>query len=200
MENVLLITFEDPKSAYDAIDELRHLSDERVLDVKVAALVERHPDGRFSLVDEVDGIGFKGTAVGGAVGALVGVLAGPVGALFGGAIGLAVGSLSDEDEVDTAQVLLATVSRRVPVGTTAVVAEAAEPVPEVVDALMATIAGTVHRWSRREVEDELAAADDAYRAAEREAQRVLRERRKAAGNETLRDRVTALQDKVTGRR
>lgn len=120
--------------------------------------------------------------------------------LLGGAVGVAIGSVSDADNAESAEVLVSAVSRRVPPRGTALVADVEEPTPEPLNvALDNAIGGQVHRWSRWEVEDELAAAEEATRAAEAEARRVLRERRKAEGRETVGDQLRDFKDRITDR-
>lgn len=197
MENVVLVTFEAAARTYQAMSELRRLSDEEAVDVRFASIVERLPDGRFRVPEQSDNIGFTGTAVGAGAGALVGALVGPLGVPMGGAVGVAIGSVSDADNAESAEVLVSAVSRRVPPGGTALVADVEEPTPEVLNVVLDSMGGQVHRWSRWEVEDELAVAEEATRAAEAEARRVLRERRKAEGRETVGDQLREFKDRIT---
>lgn len=199
VENIVLVTFGEPSQAYQAMSELRRLGDEGALDVRTAAIVERQADGQFRVPEGPENIGFVGTAAGGAIGALVGALAGPLGLLLGGATGAVVGAVADVDESDVSEVLLGTVTRAVPPGATALVADVDEPAPEVLDTVMAKAGGMVTRRSRFEVEAELQAAEEAARAGEREARRVLRERRKAEGRQGLGDKLSEVKDKVTGK-
>jgi uncharacterized membrane protein len=196
VENVVLVTFGEPSRAFQAMSELRRLGDEGALDVRTAAVVERQTDGQFRIPEGSENIGFVGTAAGGAIGALIGALAGPLGLLLGGATGAIVGVVADVDEADASEVLLGTVTRSVPPGAAAVVADVDEPAPEVLDAVMTKVGGTVTRRPKFEVEAELQAAEEAARAAEREARRVLRERRKAEGRQGLGDKLSEAKDKV----
>lgn len=198
MENVVLVTFEEPSKAYQGMSKLRRLDDEGAVTVRSAAIIARAADGSFGVREDTDNVDFTGTAVGGAVGALIGALAGPLGLLLGGMAGVAVGSVGDAEEADTADVLLSTVARRVPPRATALVTDVDEPAPELLDSVMLPLGGTPIRWSREEIEAELAAAADALRAAQDEAKRVMRERRKAEGGETLGDKLGGLKDKMTG--
>lgn len=198
MESLLLVTFDEPTVAHQTLSELRRLDADSVLTVRTAAVLERQPDGRFGVSEDTDNIGFTATASGGLVGALLGALAGPTGLLLGGAVGAVVGAVSDADEAGASELLLTTVGSRVPPGATAVVADVDEPAPEVLDAVVTGLGGRVTRRSRLEVEAELEAADHAARAAAEEAKRVMRERRKARGEETLGDRVADVKDKITG--
>lgn len=169
VENIVLVWFGESSRAYQAMSELRRLGDEDALDVRTAAIVERQADVRFRV---------------------------PLGLLLGGATGAIVGVVADVDEADASEVLLGTVTRAVPPGATALVADVDEPAPEVLDAVMAKAGGTVTRRSRFEVEAELQVAEEAARAAEREAKRVLRERRKAEGRQGLGDKLSEAKDKV----
>lgn len=199
MENVVLVTFEERSRAYQGISELRRLGDQRAVTVRSAAVIERADDGSFRIADDADNVGFTGTAVGGVVGALIGALAGPLGVLLGGMTGVAVGSLADADEAETADALVSTVATRVPPGASALVADVEEPAPEVLDSVMRSLGGTPIRWQRQNIEAELAVAAEALEAAQGEARRVMRERRKAQGDETLTDKISELKDKVTRR-
>jgi uncharacterized membrane protein len=198
MESLLLMTFDEPRVAQQTIGELRRLHDDGALTVRTAAVLERQPDGRFLVSGDTDNIGFTSTVSAGLMGALLGALAGPVGVLLGGAAGAMVGAVSDADEAEDSEFLLTTVASRVPPGATAVVADATETAPEVLDAVVNRLGGKVTRRAHLEVEAELAAAEHAVRAAEEEAKRVMRERRKAQGEETIGDRVIDLKDKITG--
>lgn len=192
MESLLVITFDEPGVARQTIGELRRLHADGALTVRTAAVLERQADGRFLVSGDTDNIGFRSTVSGGLIGALLGALAGPVGLLLGGAAGAMVGAASDADEAGASEFLLTTVASRVPPGASAVVADAKETLPEVLDAVVSRLGGKVIRRSHLEVEAELAAAEHAVRAAEEEAKRVMRDRRKAQGEETMGDRVIDL--------
>lgn len=198
MESLLLITFAEPSVAHQTMSELRRLHADGVVTIRTAAVVERQADGRFLVSGDTDNIGFTATASGGLIGALLGALAGPAGLLLGGAAGAVVGAVSDADEADTSDLLLTTVGSRVPPGTTAVIADADEPAPGVLDGVVSRLGGEVTRHSLPEVEAELWAVDDADRTAEQQAKRVIRERRKAKGQETIGNRVVDLKNKISG--
>ncbi|HWC11573.1 MAG TPA: DUF1269 domain-containing protein [Acidimicrobiales bacterium] len=197
MNTVLIVTFDHLSQAREAMSELRRLDGEDAVTIRAAALVVREGDGRFWVPEDEERIGFVGTATGGAIGALLGALVGPVGLLFFGATGALVGSLADAEEADVSEEVLASVTGRVPPGTTAVVADVDEPSPRVVDSVMEASGGRVNRRPRADIEAEVAAAEEAMRAAQREAARVLRERRKAAGEPTVGDRLREIKEKIT---
>ncbi len=197
MENLMFATFAEPSAAHQAMSELRRLDADGTVAVRTAAVLERRGDGRLQVSEEAENVGFTATASGGLVGALLGALAGPLGLLLGGAAGIAVGAVSDADEADASELHLMAVGTQLPAGATAVVADVDEPAPETLDAVVTRLGGKVSRRTHREVEAELEAAEEVVRAAEAEAKRVLRERRKARGEETLGDRVADAKDKIT---
>lgn len=197
MEDIVIVGFRDLAQAQQGMSELRGLADAGAITLRTAAIVVREPDGRVWIPDEDARVGFTGMATGGAIGALLGALTGPVGLLLLGATGALVGSLADAEGAEVTDEVLGSVTRSLLPGTTALVADIDEPAPGVVDAVMEKAGGTVDRRPRADVEAELADADEALQAARREAARVLRERRKATGEQTVGDRLSELKEKVS---
>lgn len=197
VNDVVIVTFDGLTRARAALSELRRVADEDSITVRAAAIVVREADGRFWVPEDEEHIGVAGTATGGAIGALLGALVGPVGMLFFGATGALVGSLVDAGEAEASEEILVSVTRSVPPGTTALVADIDEPAPHVVDAVMEAWGGKVTRRLRADIEAQLAATEEAAQAAQREAARVLRERRKVAGEQTLGDRLSEVKEHVT---
>ncbi|MGH9001139.1 MAG: DUF1269 domain-containing protein [Acidimicrobiia bacterium] len=198
MENVILLTVEEPSRAYQALSELQRLSEAGAVHLRGAAIIQRGEDGRWTVPEETEESSYTGLLTGGAIGALVGALLGPVGLLLGGVTGMLVGTASDLEGSGQIDLLLSRFPRRVPPGSTALVADVDEPATEVVDAVAAKL-GTVERMPRTQVEEEIAAAEVAANQAEDEAKRAERAQRKAAGEETLGDRFADLRDKLSGR-
>lgn len=197
MKDVVIVSFKELGQAREGMAELQRLEDEDAITLRTAAIVVRGADGRFSIPEDDARVGFAGTATGGAIGALLGALTGPVGMLLWGATGALVGSFADAEEAELSDEVLVSVTRSVLPGTTALVADIDEPAPSLVDAVMEKVGGTVTRRLRADVEAELAAAEEALQAARREASRVLRERRKAAGEQTIGDRLSEIKEKVS---
>ncbi|MDP9389281.1 MAG: hypothetical protein M3Q48_15530 [Actinomycetota bacterium] len=159
LHSVVLLIFDDPAGAGNAMAELRRLDDDTV-SVKTAVHVERTTDGHVAVHDDAD-VGFLGTALGGALGALAGALTGPVGLVLGAGTGMAAGSLLDANEAGLSEVVVATAMRHVPPGATAVVADVVERDPQLLDAVAVRTGAAVVRTSRLEVEEELAAVETA---------------------------------------
>ena len=81
-------------------------------------------------------------------------------------------------------------------GSTAIIADVAEPAIEVVDGEMAKLSGEVTRRPEDDVMAELEAAEEATEAAAKEARRKMREQRKAEVSEKFSERVGKLKDRL----
>jgi uncharacterized membrane protein len=154
--NVIAVTFEDDVNAYAALTKLKELASQGQLEVQEAAVVKREADGSVTVKDRVGSDELMGTASGDLVGLLVGVIGGPLGMLLGDSYGLLVGSLFDLDEEERTETTLGEISKSVQAERAAVLAVVSEPSPEVIDAAMATLGGTVLRRSVYDVEAEVA--------------------------------------------
>jgi uncharacterized membrane protein len=195
-ENVVVVSFAEDSSAYEAFTNLKELDEQGQVSIKGAAVVERGEDGHIVTKDSVEGKQFSGTATGGLIGLLVGILGGPFGVLIGGATGLLIGSLYDVDDVDETESVLAEISKAIRPGQTVVLAQVDEQSDEVLDQAMSRLGGTVLRRSDDDVEAEIAAAQDAARAAKREARKQLLETRRTRAKEEIRRIVDALKAKA----
>jgi uncharacterized membrane protein len=199
-DNVLVITFgDDPKNdenAYQALTDLKQLDSQDQIKITGAAVVTRDGDGRVDVKSDVGEDPFVGTASGGVVGLLIGIIGGPLGMLLGGAYGMLVGSLFDIDEVDTTESVLGEISKQVQPTRTTVLAQVNEQSPEVIDTAMARLGGQVMRRPVFEVEQEIAAAQDAQRNAERAARSELRKARLEKTKDDAHAKVEELKSKL----
>lgn len=196
MENVLAVTFEEDSKAYEALTTLKQLDSQGQINLTAAAVVVRTDDGRLETKDQVGEDGFEGTATGGLIGLVIGILGGPFGVLLGGATGLLVGSLFDLADDDDTESALGELSRSAQVGRTTLLAQVTEQSPEVVDTAMARLGGSVLRRSMDDVEAEIAAAEDAQRAAKQAARKHLREQRRAQAKEKIHAKIEELKAKL----
>jgi uncharacterized membrane protein len=196
MENILSITFDEDQSAYEALTKLKELNEQEQLELSGAAVVERKDDGTIDIKDEVGDVGWEGTATGGIIGLLIGVIGGPLGVLLGGATGLLYGSLFDLADVDETESVLTDVARSVKVGHYTLLAQVSEQNPEIVDAAVGPVGGTVLRRPLDEVEAEIAAAEEAQRAAKAEARKKLHEERREEHQEKVQTKVAELKGKL----
>ena len=195
-DNVLAITFgDDPEqdpNAYQALTDLRQLAAQGQIRIAGAAVVTRDADGRVDVKSEVVDDPYVGTASGGIIGLLVGIIGGPVGVLLGGTYGALVGSLFDIDDLVTTDSVLGEISKQVQPTRTALLAHVTEQSPEVIDTAMARLGGQVMRRPVFEVEQEIAAAQEAQRKAEREARSELRKTRFEKSKEDAHAKVEEL--------
>jgi uncharacterized membrane protein len=180
-DNVLVVTFgEDPandKNAYQALTDLKQLDTQDQIKITGAAVVTRDAAGRVEEKSEVGEDPVVGTASGGLIGLLVGIIGGPLGMLLGGAYGMLLGSLFDINEVDTTESVLGEISKEIEPTRTALLAQVTEQSPEVIDAAMARLDGEVMRRPAVDVEEEIAAAEEAQRKAKHEARKELHKAR-----------------------
>jgi uncharacterized membrane protein len=199
-DNVLVVTFgedaADDKNAYQALTDLKELDSQGQIKIAGAAVVTRDLDGRVDVKTEVGDLPYDGTASGGIIGLLVGIIGGPLGVLIGGGTGLLVGSLFDMDDAATTESVLTDISRQVQPTRTALLAQVTEQSHEVVDTAMARVGGEVMRRPVVDVEEEIAAAQDAQRTAEREARKELHQARHEKRKEDAHAKVEELKAKL----
>jgi uncharacterized membrane protein len=200
-ENVLVVSFgedlENDQNAYQALTDLKQLDSQGQIKITGAAVVTRDPDDRVDVKSEVANDPYVGTASGGIIGLLIGIVGGPLGVLLGGTYGMLVGSLFDIDEAPTTESVLSEISNQVHATRTAVLAQVTEQSPEVIDTAMARLGGEVMRRPVFEVEQEIAAAQDAQRKAEREARAELRKARLQKNKHAAHAKVEELKSKLT---
>jgi len=195
-DNVIVVGFADDGRAYEAMTTLNELASQGQIGLAEAAVVTRDDDGHIEIKDQTANAGLAGTASGGLVGLLIGILGGPLGVLIGGATGLAVGSLFDLADADDTDSALTDVSKTIKVGRTSLLAEVGEQSPEVIDAAMARLSGTVVRRSILDVEAEIAAAEEAQREAKRKARAELRKARHDKRHDEAHAKVQELKTKL----
>ena len=196
MENILAITFDESKDAYEGLTKLKELDEQEQVGLSGAAVVERKDDGTIDVKDEVGDVGWEGTATGGVIGLLIGIIGGPLGILLGGATGVLYGSLFDLADSDETESVLTDVARLVKVGQLTLLAQVTEQNPEIVDVAVERLGGTVVRQPLDEVEAEIAAAEDAQHAAKVEARKKLRDERREEHKEKVQAKVADLKGKL----
>src|SRR3954469_23482312 len=196
-ENVIVITFGEESRAYEALARLKELAAEDQIDLHDGAVVERARDGTLHLRDETgnedDGLA---TLTGGTIGLLVGILAGPLGVLLGGAMGLLAGAIVDAEDDDETDSGLEHISRSIGNGETAVLADLDESGPAAVDGAMGALDGRITRYVRKDVEAEIAGAEEAARKARVKARKELRHQRHEATVEKVQAKLRELRERL----
>ena len=199
-DNVLVVSFGDnlvkDTNAYQALTDLEQLDSQGQIKIADAAVVTRDQDGHIEVKSEVGNDPYLGTASGGLIGLLLGILGGPLGVLLGGTYGALVGSLFDIDDAETTDSVLGEISKQARPTRTVVLAQVDEQSPEVIDAAMARLGGEVMRRPVVEVEQEIAAAQEAQRKAEREARKELQQARLEKSNADAHAKVEELKSKL----
>ena len=194
---MISVSFADDDDAYAALTILKELDSLHRIGIQEAAVVVRGGDGEVVEKDRVGSMFLPSTVGGGVVGLLIGIIGGPFGMLIGGASGLFVVSLFDIQDIDETESALSEISSSVRVGRPTLLAVVDEQSPEVIDAAMHTLGGTVVRRAVDDVEAEIAAADKAQRKAKREARVELLRSRREHDRQAVRQKVEEPQRKLS---
>ena len=198
--NVLAVRFGEDSKAYQAVSEFRQAEAQGQLTINQAAVFRRNLDGSFELPEGQDNVAGAGVLTGTLIGGLVGLLGGPIGLLLGFGGGALIGGVWDVTRADTRDSLLAEYSRSIEPGGTVLLADVVEVSPMIVDTMVSDLGGVVLRRPTAQVLAELEAAEAAADAAADEAERVLREQRKAEHKEALEDRKATFTATAEARR
>jgi uncharacterized membrane protein len=196
-ENIIVTTFSEDSRAYEALARLKELAAAGQIDLHDGAVAERGQDGTLRLRDEAgnedEGLA---TLTGGTIGLLTGILAGPLGVLLGGAMGLLAGAIVDVEDDDETDSVLEHISRSIGNGETAVLADIDESGPAPVDGAMAEAGGRVKRFVRKDVEAEIAGAEEAAHKARAKARKELRHQRHEATVEKVQAKLHELRERL----
>ena len=145
MNNIIVATFNNDRSAIDAMHKMYELSRQGDIDVYNHVLLKRKADGAFEyLKDERDPDGW-GTLGGMLIGSTVGLLGGPIGAVVGMFGGLAVGAVTDAFRYSFDYDFMETFKEGLPAGTTTLIAEVTEPSPVFVNDALAPFGARIYR-------------------------------------------------------
>jgi hypothetical protein len=158
-DTIVAVRFAEPGEARRAMAELKRLDHDGRLRVREAALLQRSGDDRIGVPGEgQDDDGFF-MPPGGIVGMLVSALAGPLGVLHKQPAESYRGHADPSPYDGERELALEDISRNLEPGVTLVIAEIADPDPEVLDSTLAGLGETVTRRPARDVYAELQAAD-----------------------------------------
>jgi uncharacterized membrane protein len=175
MENLVTVRFDQDAKAYQALSEIKTLAATGAFNLHEAAVVAARADGSLEIMDSV-GVGkTDGANTGSLIGILVGILGGPFGVLLGWLAGTAIGASVDADDTAGAAAALGWVGRAMKPGTTGTIAILDEPAPDVIDAMVARLGGSIDRVSANAVHDALESAHQADLAARAAAAKSMQE-------------------------
>ncbi len=195
-QNVVVVRFDEPSKAYQALSVLKECDADGRIGLDSAAIVERSSTGELRVPEDADNVGPIGAASGSLIGMLIGVLGGPVGVLLGWGAGAMMGGAFDIGRGATSDEALTVLGQAIPPESTAVIASVEEPAIEVIDGEMAKLGGEVTRRPVADVMVELDATEEAAEAAEREARRTIRERRKAELSAGVQEHAEKAKEKL----
>jgi hypothetical protein len=176
-DTIVAVRFTELGEARQALGELKQLDSDGRLRVREATLIQRSGQGRIGVPEEAQDDEGYFMPPGGIVSILVDALDDASGFLFGrsskGFRGHA-GRAAHEGERELA---LEDINTNLEPGVTLVLAEIADPDPDVLDSALDGLGGTVTRRPAHDVYAEIRAAEEAANAADEEARRVLAEQR-----------------------
>ncbi|WP_159103224.1 DUF1269 domain-containing protein [Tsukamurella sp. 1534] len=195
-ENVILLSWPTTSPAYEALSELGELGDAGAVEVRQSAIVARNADGSLSVPQDDSGTIGLATLGGSTLGVLVGILGGPLGVLLGWAGGALIGGAWDLARADDSDSVIARMSKSIPPGTNALVADVVEGSHDAVDGFAARSGAKLLRVSTDEVLDEIDAAEAAADEAEKAARKKVRDQKQAERSEKRHERVNTLKEKL----
>jgi uncharacterized membrane protein len=171
-DSVVVVQFEEPSKAYEAMSELRRLSGAGEFEVRSAALVERTREGDIQMPESADDEAGTFVLSGTLIGLLAGALAGPLGMAIGGSVGAIGGAAGEGVHSGYQEVALETIAQRLQPGNPALVADITEVSHDVLDGAMGALGGTVVRRPSSDVYAEVRAAEKAADKADVDAFRA----------------------------
>ena len=164
-DTIVAVRFAGSGEARRAMAELKQLDRDGRLQVREAALLTRSGQGRVGVPGEGQDEDGYYMPLGGVVSMILQVLGGPLGVLFQRPAEGFRGHASSSPHEGERALALEDLSRNLEPGVTLLVAEIADPDPDVLDSALAGLGTTVTRRAARDVYAELQAAQDAERAA-----------------------------------
>jgi uncharacterized membrane protein len=143
---IIVATFDDTKSAYEAARMFKALKDEERsgFKLKTGVMVEKDRQGNVSLL-ETKHRSLFGTAVGTAAGALIGLIGGPPGMALGAMIGASAGAATYEVKSGFDEDFVSSVVTDMSLGKTAIIVEADEMSTRPIDDIVSAHGGHIYR-------------------------------------------------------
>lgn len=152
MDKMLVVVFDNEKSAFEGEKFLEALHYEERITLYSKAVIRRSSDGKIEYLTEQPA-GPLGTAVGLLTGALVGAVGGPVGVAVGAYVGTFGGVLFDLARLGVSDDFIDEVGQYLLPGRIALVAEIGEDEVMPIDLRMESLGGVVFRRTRGDVVD-----------------------------------------------
>jgi len=195
MDRMLVVVFENEKTAYEGSKALQQLDGDGSIAVYAAAVLAKNADGTTEVKQGDEGVPW-GTLAGTAVGSLIGILGGPAGVAVGAAAGALVGAIPDFDNARVGSDFLDDVGKTLTPGKVALVAEIDEEWTTPVDTRMEALGGYVFRRSLADVVDTQDERDIASIKADIAQMKAEHADAKAERKAKLQGRIDALNAKL----
>lgn len=158
-DTIVTLRFTDLGRARRALHELERLDHERRLHVRGATLVQRSGQGGNDVPPAARDDDGHYLPPAGSVSMVLDVLGGPLGVLFGPPTEGFHGHPGSPRHEEERELALEEIRRNLEPGVTLVIAEIADPDPEVLESTLAALGGTVARRAARDVYAEVRAAE-----------------------------------------
>jgi uncharacterized membrane protein len=152
MDRMLVVVFDNEKTAYEGSRALQQLDGDGSIAVYAGAVIIKNADGTTTVKQENDAAPW-GTVAGTAVGALIGLIGGPAGVALGAVSGALIGAVPDLDNARVGSDFLDEVSKELAPGKVALVAEIDEDWTTPVDTRMEALGGYIFRRALSDVVD-----------------------------------------------
>jgi uncharacterized membrane protein len=195
MERMLVVVFDNESKAYEGSRALNQLDSEGSIAIYAESVIKKNADGTAN-VKQAEGDFPIRTIEGTALGSLIGLLGGPVGVALGAAAGVTAGSMGDLYAAGVDGDFLDDVCTKLVPGKSAVVADVSEEWVTPVDTRMETLGGVVFRTSRRNVEDDQIARDQAALREEIDQLKTEHARARADQKARLQAKIDILSTKL----
>src|SRR5215471_18875822 len=195
MDRMLVVVFDNEKTAYDGSRALQQLDDDGSIAVYASAVLAKNADGTTE-VKHGDEASPWGTLAGTAVGSLIGILGGPVGVAVGAVYGAMVGAIPDLDNARVGSDFVDDVGKTLTPGKVALVAEVDEDWITPVDTRMEAIGGTVYRRSVSEVKSQLHEENVASMKADLASMKAESAQAKADQKSKIQSKMDQLDGKI----
>ena len=127
MENIIVATFDNEKSAIEGLHKLNELDYQGDVFTYNKVLIRRNSDGTFDYLKDTREVTGWNSMGGMLVGTAIGVIGGPVGALAGLFGGLTIGGFADLAKYSFDYDFLESLKDGLPKGTTSLIAQVSEP-------------------------------------------------------------------------
>lgn len=190
--NLILATWTDSSKAFEAFSELKN---SELSNIHQALVIQRQSNANFEIKEQLNNDYGSNTLGGGLAGSLLGILGGPLGVLLGFSSGALIGSLFDDDQALSSDSVLTTISKKLPLESTALLIDLDEVDEKVADKFFDSKQAILLRWDYATVEAEVEASVEAWDEAQRIAQKTLSEQKKAEHKEKRQQKWEAFKAK-----